>query len=222
MNKADGGDPKGGFVPAEIIYCEAIEAWVFMHPDILTSPEEDEAHDCGWLLRSANTDSYDIIELAEESEFLIWKGLVESDYQVSIECNECEDSESCNYNGVCVSAGDNEEKCKCNERHFGLFCQFELPCKVLRSEKDDNTTLQLIPDPFDDEVDFLQVYGRPMYGTTNLSGIPYPFLRVGFSPDSALHYNVEYPNSTGFNEMEDSIVSPHKHYEDQFLEDDGE
>ena len=49
-----------------------------------------------------------------------------------------------------------------------------------------------------------------------------PRLRVGFSPDSALHYNVEYPNSTDTNETEDSIVSPHKHYEDQFLEDDGE
>jgi len=81
------------------------------------------------LLRSPNTDSFDIIELAEEVEWFVWKGLVESEYRVSIECNECEvgQDETCNYNGVCV-----DEKCDCNEDHFGIFCEFERPCDVIR------------------------------------------------------------------------------------------
>ena len=82
----------------KIIYCEDIEAWVFQHQNIRTSPTQDEEvrfesieicihlsiyhlikiyymlfafqskNDCSWLLKSQNTDSYDIIELAEETE----------------------------------------------------------------------------------------------------------------------------------------------------------
>ena len=62
-------------------------------------------------------------------EWFVWKGLVESEYRVSIECNECEvgQDETCNYNGVCV-----DEKCDCNNDHFGTFCEFLRPCDVIR------------------------------------------------------------------------------------------
>ena len=68
-------------------------------------------------MRSPNTDSYDIIELAEENEWFIWKGLVESEYRISIECNECDSNRDCNYNGVC-----RDEQCDCDGASFVGLC----------------------------------------------------------------------------------------------------
>lgn len=145
-------------------------------------------------------------------QWFMWKGLVESEYRVSIECNECDDNgESCNYNGVCI-----DEKCECNDEHFGTFCQFNNPCDVIRTEKDPNVTLNILADPNDDEVDFVEVYGRPVYVIRNMQGKPYSFLRLGYPDDGEEYYNVEHPpNSNG------TDLAPHKHYQDQFFEDDG-
>ena len=101
MNKED-GDPFQTTVPAEIIYCSEIESWVFQHRNIRTSLNEEQENDCSWLLKSPNTESYDLIELAEETEWYMWTGLTESDYPISIECNECDDTSSCNYHGQCI------------------------------------------------------------------------------------------------------------------------
>ena len=43
-------------------------------------------------------------------------------------------------------------------------------------------------DPNDDEVDFVEVYQRPVYVARNLSGKPYPFLRLGFEEEVADKY----------------------------------
>ena len=50
----------------------------------------------------------------------------------------------------------------------------------------------------------------------NLSGKPYPFLRLGFEEEVAdKYFNVDYhSNSSGVD------LEPHKHYQDQFFEDD--
>ena len=101
MNKED-GDPFQTTVPAEIIYCSEIESWVFQHRNIRTSLNEEQENDCSWLLKSLNTESYDLIELAEETEWYMWTGLTESDYSISIECNECDDTSSCNHHGQCI------------------------------------------------------------------------------------------------------------------------
>lgn len=43
-NKVDGAPFKHehGIIPAEIVYCQVIESWVFRHDDIRTSNTEDE------------------------------------------------------------------------------------------------------------------------------------------------------------------------------------
>ena len=43
-NKVDGAPFKRehGIIPAEIVYCQVIESWVFRHDDIRTSNTEDE------------------------------------------------------------------------------------------------------------------------------------------------------------------------------------
>ena len=130
QNKED-GDPFTRTIGAEIVYCEDIEAWIFRHELIRTSSERDEEHEneCSWLLRSPNTDSFDIIELSEENNWFVWQGLIENDYPVAIECNECDDESGCNYNGRCV-----DEECICSPKYFGIQCQFERPCDVIRCE----------------------------------------------------------------------------------------
>ena len=141
MNKED-GDPFHYTTPAEIRYCEAIESWVFMHERIRTSKDSDSSKDatseneCSWLLRSPGTDLYDIIQLAEDSEWFVWKGLIETDYKVSIECNECDGDSDCNYNGNCQYDVDSDsDRCSCDEFHYGISCQFDLPvCDVIRCE----------------------------------------------------------------------------------------
>jgi hypothetical protein len=79
-----------------VVYCEAIEAWVFRkykrsrsshmpncvqsnsrpnpgHKNITTALTEgnNSKNECDWLLRSPNTESYDIIQLAEGELCLI-------------------------------------------------------------------------------------------------------------------------------------------------------
>lgn len=208
QNKEDGDEFKST-IPAEIIYCADIESWVFRHPNITTALTDDQENECSWLLRSPNTESFDITELAEESEWYVWKGLIVSDYKIHIECINCYEVSDCNYNGKCV-----ERACDCNPDHFGTHCQFEQPCNVIRSEKDNTTTLELLGDQYDEEgEDFVEVYGRPMYVINNLSGKPYSLLRLTYPDDDDEYYNVDYPNSTG-------TLSSHKHVHPDFFTDD--
>ncbi len=58
--------------PAEIKYCKSIRAWVFMHEYITKSTHDDS--DCPWLLRSEETDVYDIEEV--EGPWQVWAGVI--------------------------------------------------------------------------------------------------------------------------------------------------
>lgn len=220
-NKED-GDEFAKTIPAEIVYCEDIEAWVFRHPNILTSDTSDEVDDeneCSWLLRSPSTETFDLTELAEEEEWFVWQGLVESDYRISIECNECGGKDDCNYNGECEEDEIGVSTCKCSQNFFGSHCQFEQPCAVIRSEKDTAATLNLLGDPNDEEgEDFVEVYGRPLYVRRNMAGSPLSFLRLGYPDDGAEHFEIEYPNSTSPNDGQ--AVTPHKHNAPEFFTDD--
>ena len=78
-------------------------------------------------MKSQTTDSYDLIQVSKESQWFVWKGLIESMRAVSIECNQCKDNADCNYNGECI-----ERECTCNEGYFGALCQFTAPCNIIR------------------------------------------------------------------------------------------
>ena len=77
------------------------------------------------------TESFDIVELAEETEWMVWKGLIEYEYKVSIECDECDNNASCNNNGSCNTE---DERCDCFEGYFGPHCEYLSPCEVTRCE----------------------------------------------------------------------------------------
>lgn len=86
---------------------------------------------------------------------------------------------------------------------------------MIRSEKDRNATLQLLSDYNDEEgEDFVEVYGRPMYYSENMSGKPYNLLRLRYPENGNEYFNISYPiGSTG-------VLEPHKHYHDAFFTDD--
>ena len=84
---------------------------------------------CSWLFKSQATASFDIIKLAKDSDWSVWRGVIEPKHSLSIECTQCEDRSACNYNGQCL-----ESKCICNEGYFGELCQFERPCYQIRCE----------------------------------------------------------------------------------------
>lgn len=85
------------------------------------------------------------------------------------------------------------------------------------AEKDDNTTLELLPyhNESVDDHNFHVSYGRPIYVIQNMNGMPYNFLRLGF-PDKS--YEIEYLNSTNVFGVGD--IPPHEHNEPTFFDDD--
>jgi len=145
---------------------------VFRHDNVSTSFNGNEnENECSWLLRTPATESFDLIDLAESTEWFVWKGEIETDYRVSIECNECNENSDCNYAGECK-----EEKCVCDDDHFGSHCHLDTPCKMIGPERDNTAALDLIEDLNDDQVKFLEIYGRPMYVRYNMTGKPHSFL----------------------------------------------
>ena len=91
-------------------------------------------NDCSWLLKSPSTDSYDIIEMAETTDWHLWDGSVKDGVKVSIECNDCDEGskESCNYHGECGL--DQSGRCSCYDGFFGAHCEFSEPCDEIKCE----------------------------------------------------------------------------------------
>ena len=125
---------------AELVFCHDIGRWVFMHRDILTSPDGKDENECSWLWRSAQTDGYDILSTSDGA-WEAWVGKVEPLVQVSITSVECSDESDCNYHGKCVKSGNGISKawmygkCVCEDSWIGYSCEHELPCPSLASEK---------------------------------------------------------------------------------------
>ncbi len=87
MNK-ESGDPFESTIPAELKYCEDIESWVITHSKIRTSLDENEKNECNWLLRSDETEEFDLVELSKTEHWFLWKGQVKKDYKIGVSCAE--------------------------------------------------------------------------------------------------------------------------------------
>ena len=142
-------------IPAKIQYCKSIRAWVFMHEYIQKSTRDDS--ECPWLLRSEETEVYDIEEV--QGPWQVWAGVISNtdgmyfrvphwncqtfllrvlshshvffdNLAVDIVCNQCNDDADCNLNGVCKEDG----KCECFDDVEGV--QFIGPhCEVLLKDE---------------------------------------------------------------------------------------
>ena len=117
--------------------------------------------------------------------------------------------------GTCVDEPGLDQRCDCFDGRFGLFCQFETPCDVIRSEKDANTTLAVVKD-YDkdgDSIDFVAVYGRPMYSVM-MQGKPYSLMRDGYPGQEEKYFTVDYPVIASV------TIAPHKHNNPDRYDDD--
>lgn len=75
---------------ATIKYCPEEEAWVFMHDDIRKDLNRVNP-DCPWLLRSPETDSFNLLEVS--GDWSIWTGVINTGASFHSYCNSC-DSEA--------------------------------------------------------------------------------------------------------------------------------
>jgi hypothetical protein len=72
-------------------------------------------------------------------------------------------------------------------------------------------------DPSDTNVNFVEVYQRPMYYVRNMTGKPFGLLRYGFPDEDKEYFDVFYNTTI----TEDSELIPHKHFHlDAFADDD--
>ncbi|KAL7552728.1 hypothetical protein ACHAWF_015965 [Thalassiosira exigua] len=115
---------------AIIKYCKEEGAWVFMHEHIRKDGDEIDS-DCPWLLRSPDTDSFNLLEVP--GDWSIWTGTINIGATFHTSCNWCDSDAECNYHGTCV-----EGTCDCKrseDDHYPLFtgshCEFPRPCPRL-------------------------------------------------------------------------------------------
>src|SRR5210317_2240311 len=97
-------------VPAKLQYCNDIRAWAFTHEYLRKSRRDDS--DCPWLLRSEETEVYDIEEV--QGPWQVWEGVIGTT-DVHISCNECDENSDCNLNGECKDGG-----CECYDDIEGV------------------------------------------------------------------------------------------------------
>lgn len=87
MNK-ESGDPFKSTIPAELKYCGDIESWVLSHPKIRTSLNANEKNECNWLLRSDQTEEFDLVEVSTKENWFMWKGQIKKNYKIGVSCAE--------------------------------------------------------------------------------------------------------------------------------------
>ncbi len=91
-----------------------------------------------------------------------------------------------------------------------------MPCDVIRSEKDRNTTLNIVKDldKDGDNIDFVKVYDRPMY-TARMNGKPVSVMRDGYPGEEEHYFEIKYPANAS------AALEPHKHESpDDYSDDD--
>mmetsp|Transcript_20106 Transcript_20106/g.36329 ORF Transcript_20106/g.36329 Transcript_20106/m.36329 type:complete len:387 (-) Transcript_20106:335-1495(-) len=148
-------------IGAEIKYCVEESAWVLTHTNIRKSRMPEES-DCPWLLRSPNTEAFDLLEVS--GQWSIWVGIINNDASIKMTCNGCKDDTECNLNGKCVGG-----KCSCKSAagHYGMHCELENPCPRIIGARFNDTWSML----FKRNCEPLLEYGRPVYTLTHVDDI---------------------------------------------------
>jgi len=160
--------------PALIKYSMEADAWILTHPSIKKSRTED-AQSESWLLRSPETDAYDLLDVP--GEWSIWLGVIGTT-TVNYSCDWCNEDTECNLNGKCIN-----QICVCSSgkgiSYLGTHCEVKLKdeCGTITTE-DTNITYAIeyyssVPGGPADTL--FQEYDRPVY--THVSG--YPGVREG-------------------------------------------
>mmetsp|Transcript_39110 Transcript_39110/g.94141 ORF Transcript_39110/g.94141 Transcript_39110/m.94141 type:complete len:376 (-) Transcript_39110:222-1349(-) len=161
MRKFD-ATPFGLVKPAEIKYCDDIQAWVFRHESITRSKNQSRTKGCNWLLRSPETTEYDLLEIV--GNWQVWVGII-GKAEVSVATNSCSDEDDCNMNGDCIN-----DKCVCKHEdgveHLGSHCEVSLKdsCQAIIGERETQAFVTMSMSFLGGSDDKLfQEYSRPVY-----------------------------------------------------------
>jgi len=102
-------------------------------------------------------------------------------------------------------------------QRFGIFCQFETPCDIIRSEKD--TTLQIVKDldKDGDSIDFVAVYSRPIYSVM-MQGKPYGLMRDGYPGQEEKYFMVEDSVNSSVTIAPHKLKHPDNYDDDDFFD----
>lgn len=176
--------------PAEIRYCGG--HWILTH-DYIVKSKKGKAEECPWLLRSPETEEFDLLEI--DGSWQVWTSGIE-DTSVSIKCNECVSDSDCNLNGVCDNG-----KCDCDvdERavFLGTHCEVKLKneCRTIIGKEHNDTWSVGVMTKFGPEGSSTEVidqeYSRPVYAY--VGGLP-----DELSPDEGNGYSLIYSGSRWF------------------------
>lgn len=118
----------------------------------------DGDSDCLWLARSAETEGFDLLDVA--GSWQLWVGAIGTT-ELSVACNECEDDTDCNLNGSCDAM---THECICDEEegvtYLGYHCEVKLvdECRIIIGEDESEWSIQ---SEESNEID--SSYGRPVY-----------------------------------------------------------
>ena len=196
--KAPSYDPYSGteinidpIKPAEIKYCGG--RWVLTH-DYIVKSKKEKAEDCPWLLRSPQTDEFDLLEIY--GSWQVWTSGIR-DTSVSIKCNECSSDSDCNLNGVC-NKGTGKCECDVNENaiYLGTHCEVKLKndCRtIIGKEYNDTWEVGEIKNMHlnVNKMVIDQEYSRPVYAY--IDGLP-----DDLAPGDGNGYSLIYSGSRWF------------------------
>lgn len=124
---------------------------------------ESEESDCPWLLRSPDTNSFDLLAVSGE-QWSIWVGTIIKDSKISVTCNGCKSHTDCNLNGVCF---DGQCNCTSASGHYGKHCEHVEPCPRIMGS-DFNYTWHVI---YRDTCEPVHLYGRSVYTLTHMDAM---------------------------------------------------
>jgi len=148
-------------IGAEIKYCTEEGAWVLSHENIKKAKSSEESS-CPWLLRSPDTQAFDLKDVSREWE--IWVGVINQGAKMDFTCNECQSNTDCNLNGVCTD----DKKCACAKTGFyGMHCELETPCPRIISDITNDTWSVT----YTRQCEFIHEYGRPVYTLDHINNV---------------------------------------------------
>lgn len=123
----DNSDPESGpYKWGKISYCQQVNAWVFSIEGLKKGANAD---DCSWLIKSPETDAFNLDQVPE-GDWVAWTGrIVET--VVDITCIECDAGEiatvGCNFHGNCSAT---ESTCQCETSFLGYQCEVCAACET--------------------------------------------------------------------------------------------
>lgn len=146
-----------------LAYCDADNRWT------LSLSTDNVPDPCDWLAASAETIEFDVLTTAE-SPWIVKSGNKRRVVPLLIHylaCYDCmyNNDDFCGEFGTCVETNNNG-KCECDDDHFGLRCEYDVPCERLEIDPAGGEFLKVVNKNFSSKFYRLKgvtTYNHPVY-----------------------------------------------------------